>query len=141
MNYKVKDSFKQQLQSDLDNKYLAQGVRLGGSIKDNKVKLYTTDGHGKHSEFAARAFYGKLDGNILSGKFSVSHYVLILLGVLTAFCIESIVAALISKSIQSIIFPSVIIIIEIIYLLSLKRISAENDRYIKKYIEDNTIED
>ena len=141
MEFKVSENFKDRLISDLDNKYLGHGVKLGGSINDNKVKLYTTDDYGKHSNFATRIFHGKLNGNVLSGKFSISLYAALLLGILTVFCLESIVTAIISGSAQSIILPAAIIVIEIIYFFSLKRISAENDEFIKKYLEACIVED
>ncbi|MBR1730841.1 MAG: hypothetical protein IJ725_00185 [Ruminococcus sp.] len=141
MQYIVGDNFSEQLAADLDKKYLASGVKLGGDIKENKIKLYTTDDYGKHSSFAARTFYGKLDGNKLSGKFSISLYVVFLLGVLLGVCIESIVMAALSGSLQSMIFPIAIIIIEIVYFFSIKKISSENDKYIKKYLEACVVED
>lgn len=141
MNYKVKSDFIQTLKSDLDKKYLASGVRLGGSIKDNKISLYTTDSHGKHSNFASRTFYGRAEGGVLTGRFSVSHYALLLLGLLTGICIESIVMAIISGSYISAAFPIAIIVVEVMYFIFIKRISAENDKLIKKYLEDCTVED
>lgn len=141
MNYKVKEDFTARLTTDIDKAKLGQGVILGGSIKDNKIKLYTTDVHGKHSNFATRIFYGKLIGNTLKGKFFISCYVCVLLAILAAVCIESIIMAVVSDSPTSVVFPAVIIVIEIIYLFSIKRISAENDMYIKKYLEDCTVED
>ena len=141
MEYKVNQNFMEQLTSDLDKKYLSNGVKLGGSVNDNKIKLYTEDDYGKHSNFTTRVFYGKLSGNTLSGKFSISLYVICLLGVLMAVCVESIVTAVLSKPFEAVIFPSAIIIIEIVYFLSLKRISAENDKLVKKYLEDCTVED
>lgn len=141
MEYKVSDNFLVQLEADLDKKYLASGVKLGGSIKENKIKLYTTDEHGKHSNFATRIFNGRVNNNSLSGKFLPSLYVVLLLVILTFFCIESVVMAIISSSLQSLIFPVVIIAAEIAYFLSLKRISSDNDKLITKYLEDNKVED
>ena len=141
MDYKVSPDFAEQLSADLDNKYLSSGVKLGGSIEENKIKLYTTDGRGKHSNFMARTFYGKVEGNVLSGKFSVSRYVILLFGILAGFCIESIVMAVISASLTSIFFPIVILLLEVLYFVFIKRISFENDTLIKKYLEGCIVED
>lgn len=141
MDYKVSSDFAVQLSADLDNKYLSSGVKLGGSIDENKIKLYTTDGRGKHSNFMTRTFYGTVDGNVLSGKFSVSRYVILLFVILAAFCIESIVMAVISASLTSIFFPIVILLLEVLYFVFIKRISFENDTLIKKYLEDCIVED
>ncbi|MBQ7504017.1 MAG: hypothetical protein IJT79_01710 [Ruminococcus sp.] len=140
MNYKISENFARQLSADLDKKYLSSGVKLGGSIENNKIKLYTTDDHGKHSSFMTRTFYGKLNGDILNGKLSVSRYVLLLLGILAGFCIESIVMAVISASLISIFFPVVILVLEVLYFVFIKKISFENDKLINKYLEDLTIE-
>ena len=140
MDYKVSKNFMSQLSADMDNKYLSSGLRLGGSIDENKIKLYTVDDHGKHSNFLTRTFYGKLNGNVLSGNFSVSRYVLLLLGILAGFCIESIVMAIISASLMSLFFPIVILIMEVLYLIYIKRISFENDKLIKSYLEDCIVE-
>lgn len=141
MIYKVSEDFTEQLSRDFGKKYLSSGIKLGGDIKNDKIKLYTEDDHGKHSNFAQRTFYAKLNGNTLSGNFSVSRYVLILLIILAAFCVESIVMAVISASVLSVIFPAVILVIEVLYLIFIKKISYENDRLIKKYLEDCAVED
>ena len=141
MDYKVSSDFAVQLSADLDNKYLSSGVKLGGSIDENKIKLYTTDDRGKHSNFMTRTFYGKVEGNVLSGSFSVSRYVLLLLGILAGFCIESIVMAAVSASLASLFFPIVILLLEVLYFVYIKKISFENDTLIKKYLEDCIVED
>lgn len=141
MDYKVSSDFAVQLSADLDNKYLSSGIKLGGSVDNNKIKLYTTDDRGKHSNFMTRTFYGKVEGDVLSGSFSVSRYVLLLLGILAGFCIESIVMAAVSASLTSIFFPIVILLLEVLYFVFIKRISFENDTLIKKYLEDCIVED
>ena len=140
MNYKVGNDFLEKLNNDLEKKYLYSGLRLGGSIKDNKICLYTIDEDGKHSKFDNRVFYGKVEGDTLNGKLSVSHFVILLLGILAGFCIESIVMAIISDSLSSIVFPIAIIVFEILYFIFIKRVSAENDGLINKYLEDCVIE-
>ncbi len=140
MDYKVGYGFLEKLNNDLEKKYLFSGFRLGGKIKENKICLYTIDDHGKHSNFANRIFYGKVEGDTLSGNFSVSRYVILLLGILAGFCIESIVMSIISGSLSSIVFPIAIIVFEILYFVFIKRISADNDKLIKKYLEDCVIE-
>lgn len=141
MDYKISSDFARQLSVDLDNKYLSSGIKLGGSVDNNKIKLYTTDDRGKHSNFMTRTFYGRIEGNILNGNFSVSRYVLLLLGILAGFCVESIVMAVISASLISVFFPIVILIFEVLYLVFIKRISFENDTLIKKYLEGCIVED
>lgn len=141
MEYKVSDNFTQQLTADLDKKYLSSGVKLGGSVDDNKIKLYTTDERGKHSNFMTRTFYGRVEGNVLSGKFTVSRYALLLFGILAGFCIESIVMAIISASLTSIFFPIVILLFEVLYFVFIKKISIENDTLVKKYLEGCIVED
>ncbi len=141
MDYKISSDFARQLSVDLDNKYLSSGIKLGGSVDNNKIKLYTTDDRGKHSNFMTRTFYGRIEGNILNGNFSVSRYVLLLLGILAGFCVESIVMAVISASLISAFFPIVILIFEVLYLVFIKRISFENDTLIKKYLEGCIVED
>ena len=135
MNYKVSSDFIQKLETDIDRKRLGSGMKLGGSISENKIKLYVTDDYGKHSNFASRIFYAKLNGNILIGNFSVSYYVIALLGILAGFCVESIVAAIIRGAVEALVFPIVILLVELVYLLSLKKISAVKDSYIIKYLE------
>lgn len=141
MDYKISSDFARQLSVDLDNKYLSSGIKLGGSVDNNKIKLYTTDDRGKHSNFMTRTFYGRIEGNILNGNFSVSRYVLLLLWILAGFCVESIVMAVISASLISVFFPIVILIFEVLYLVFIKRISFENDTLIKKYLEGCIVED
>lgn len=141
MNYKVNEDFTEQLSRDFGKKYLSSGIKLGGDINGDKIKLYTEDDHGKHSNFAQRIFFATLSGNTLSGKFSLSRYVIVLLIILAAFCVESIVMAVISASVLSVIFPAAILIIEILYLIFIKKISYENDTLIKKYLEDCAVED
>ncbi len=141
MNYNVNKDFLKQLSSDLNKKYLSSGIVLGGSIDDNKIKLYPEDIHGKHSNFAVRIFYGKINGNILSGRFSVSRLVILLLGILAVVCIESIIAAAIFSSLESMIFPIFILIVEALYFIFIKRISHDNEELINKYLEDCTVED
>lgn len=141
MIYKVKDSFRDDVSHLIGKKIFADGVLLGGSIDGDKIKLYTTDTHGKHSKFIARTFYGTLRGNTLTGKFFISYFVCFLLGLLAGVCIESIIMAIISDSMSSLVFPIVILAAEIVYLLSIKRISADNDKYIKMFLEDCRVED
>lgn len=141
MNFKVSENFTQQLSADLDKKYLSCGIKLGGSVDNNKIKLYTTDDRGKHSNFMTRTFYGKVEDNVLSGSFSVSRYVLLLLGILAGFCIESIVMAAVSASLASLFFPIVILLLEVLYFVYIKKISFENDTLIKKYLEGYIVED
>ena len=141
MNYNVKEDFLDQLSSDLNKKYLSSGIMLGGSIDDNKIKLFPEDSYGKHSNFAVRIFYGKINGNVLSGYFSVSRLVILLLGILAGVCIESIITAAISASIESMVFPIFILIIEALYFIFIKKISNNYEELIKKYLEDCTVED
>ena len=140
MDFTVSEDFSARLSADLDKKYLKSGVKLGGSINENKIKLYTTDDHGKHSSFMTRTFYGKLSGNVLSGKFSVSGYALLLLGILAGFCIESIITAVVSGSLMSMVFPIAILALELLYFIFIKRLSYENDILIKKYLEGCIVE-
>lgn len=141
MIYKVNENFLEQLALDLNKKYLSSGLRLGGDIEKDKIKLYTEDDHGKHSNFTTRVFKASINGNTLSGGFKISLYVLVLLLILFAFCVESIIASIISGSLMSVIFPAVIIAVELIYYFLLKRLSAENDRLIIKYLEEQAVED
>lgn len=140
MDYKVREDFLTKLDTDIDKKYLAPGLKLSGDIKGEKVQLYLTDDFGKHSNFINRTFYGKISRNTLSGKFRLSNYALIILGALFGVCIESIVSAIIFKGYSSLVLPSVIIFVEIFYFFYIKKLSLKHDSLIKKYLEDNSIE-
>lgn len=134
MIYKIKEGFYEKLKNDIHKKYLSSGKILSGKIKDEKIELFLEDDHGKHSVFMSQIFYGKIIKWELSGTFRPSVYVLVLLGILLFFAVESIIAAIILKYYQGIIMPSVIIIAEIIYLILLKRLSSENNELIKNYL-------
>jgi hypothetical protein len=134
MTFKIKDDFSDNLKNDLHKKYLSSGKIISGSIKNDKVELFLEDEHGKHSAFMSQIFFGKIVSDKLTGRFRPAAYVMILLIILFAFAVESIIAAIILKYYQGVVLPSVIIIVEFIYLLFLKKLSFENNELIKNYL-------
>lgn len=134
MTFKIKEDFSENLKNDLHKKYLSSGKKISGKIKDDKIELFLEDDRGKHSPFMSQIFYGKIVNGELSGSFRPSVYVLVLLCILLFFAVESIVAAIIMKYYQGIIFPSIIIIGEVLYLILLKRMSFYNNELINNYL-------
>ena len=141
MILKLKDDCLGIIRADLGKKYLKSGRRLAGSVEDNKIKLYTEDDYGKHSSFMTRVFVGNVSGNRLEGGFRLSAFVIALLAVLFAVCVESIVVAAITAQLSSLVFPIVVIAAELAYLFAIKNISKENDTLILKYLEELKSED
>ena len=141
MKMNVGEGFGEKLKKDIGKRYLSSGQKLGGELNGDKVRLCIVDDHGKCSNFLTRVFYGRLEGKALVGSIRISNYALILLGVLLGFCIENIIATTITGSLSALIFPIIIIICEAVYFFMLKRISAENDGLLMKYLEESVIED
>ncbi len=136
MVFKTNGDFSSIIKNDLNKKYLYSGKRLGGDIFDNNVKLYLEDDFGKHSAFMSEYFYGTIIGEKLVGKFRASTYVIVLLAILFTVAVESIIAAIIFKGYISVIMPSLIIAAEIFYFFYLKKMSAENNELIIKYLSN-----
>lgn len=121
-------------------KYIKNGYKLSGSIKNNKIVLYPEDEYGRHSGFMTQEFHGKFQetqqGCALIGRFRAKTYVLVLLAVLLTVAIESLVSALIMKEISSAVMPGVIILIEVLYVAGLGRLSAETNEIICGYLRN-----
>ncbi len=141
MIFKVENGFKEKLKKDIGKRYMKSGLRLSGGVKENKISLCLEDDHGKRSNFLTRVFYGRLNGDTLEGSFRVSNYVLVLLGILLGFCVESIIVALITGALFGLILPCAVILCELIYFLSIKSMSKEHDELVLRYLEENKVED
>ena len=141
MILKVRDDCLASIGDVLGKKYLKSGRRIAGSVEGNKIRLYTEDDRGKHSSFMTRVFIATVSGNRLEGGFRLSTFVIVLLLVLFAVCVESIVVALIASQPTSAVFPTVVIAAEIAYLFAIKYISKENDALVLKFLEELKSED
>ncbi len=136
MEFTINNDFKSKLKSDLNKKYLKSGYRISGDVSDDKVVLFLEDDHGKHSAFMSQYFYGKINGDKLTGKFRASNYVIVILAILFAFALESLIAAIVLKGYNGVVLPSLIIAAEIIYFIYLNKLSAENNNLIKSYLSE-----
>lgn len=134
MRFTVNEDFTSTVKKDLKNKYLQSGKRLSGEIKGDKMVLFIEDDYGKHSAFMSQYFYGKISGDELNGSFRASNYIIILLGILFVFALESLIAAIVLKGFSGVILPSAIIVAVVLYFIYLKRLSAENNELIKNYL-------
>ena len=136
MDFIINENSVDTITNDLNKKYLMSGKRLGGDISDNRIRLYLEDDFGKHSAFMSDYFYGKINDGKITGNFRAANYVIILLCVLFAVAVESIIAAVILKGYTSVIMPALIICAEVFYFFYLKKMSAENDELLIKYLSN-----
>lgn len=124
-----------------NEKYVASGYKIAGDIKGDKLQLQLNDDYGRHSSFLSQVFYGnvleKNNCTIVNGSFRPKNSAVILLVILLLVAIESLVSALIISGITTdLIMPVLVIAAEIFYVFMLKRMSAETNGLIEKYLNN-----
>lgn len=129
------------INSDIDSnkKYVGNGYKIGGTVNNDKLKLFLNDSFNKHSNFMSMNFYGKVlsngDGSYIKGYFRLATYVIVLLSILMILCVQSFVFNLIfSGSVVDMVTPLVILCLEILYICLVIKSSKATNSIIKEYL-------
>lgn len=125
--------------TESNKKYVANGYKIGGTVNNDKLKLYLNDSFNKHSNFMSMNFYGKVvsngSGSYIKGYFRLAAYVIVLLSVLMILCLQSFLFNLIfSGSVVDMATPLVILCLEILYICLVIKSSKATNVIIKEYL-------